>query len=239
MDFQKEYQQASEEAATQKWDKARLWAEHIVFCIASIEEIENPWYKKDTDPSTVYQLTLRFIDRDNVTHSVQTTYKVSPEMRILRGRFPAPWHNFKFTRYQTKAGSYGYELAQSSTDDSQCPWERYWLARKEADFTAGERINNNPPPTAQSLTNEYTDGVAEILDGYGFDTRDTEAKLAPITEKTQAAILRACSLMMATFNKRIDPGDFDRMTEGEGQQYLDTLRTQWLTESASKAKTSL
>jgi len=216
-DYNKAKQEAQEEAATDKWDKARLFYEKVTFCVRACEEQDNPWYDEIKNPApTLFSLGLAFMANGH-KQTISTTYKVTPEMRILLKKYPLPWHCMRFDRYQTKSGSYGYELAQVSTDDSRCPWEAALASMQQP---------------AQPSTLLLSGGVVEadpaeinaILLESGFDP----LAAVPITDATKRKIF-ALVAMLKSNGVIVTPADPDLMTEQEGKDFLSLIQPQVLT----------
>lgn len=231
-DFNQAKQEAAEEAASDKWDKARLFHEKIVFCIRSIEEIDNPWYdaSKATSAVSIFQLQLAFLWQGK-RNSIQTTYRVTPEMRIMVARHPAPWHNMTFSRYQTKQGGYGYELEQTTPDSAACAWERSFRETVKEVSGGGQML----------IAGDTVDGslveVNAILADMQFEPLAPEQQ-SPVSDETWQALTKG-SLLCKSLGVVIIPPERERCTEYDGQRLLVAMRREWASRSASQAKSQL
>jgi hypothetical protein len=236
MDFNKAKQEAAEEAATDKWDKARLFAERMTFCIRTIEEIDNPWFHDEKDPVSVYQLVIGFLVGGH-RQTAQTTYRITPEMRLLVGRHPAPWHNMRLSRYQTKGGSYGYELDQVTADDAVCAWER---AAKGAASTIGKPGQDGYMLSAGDVVEGSIQETSEALQSLGFEPVETIAPFesGPVSDETWQALTRASLLLKSTFNLVVIPPEREGLNDYDARVLLDSMRKQWAAQSVERAKTS-
>lgn len=230
-DFNQEKERAAAEVGkAAKWDKARMYYASIVFCLKGVEVINNPFKKKEDDPDLCYEFRLVFLDQQGRRQGFTTTYRIDPIFDHLLARFPRPWHNMTWRQYSTKSGSYGYELAQASTDADECCCWKMQKARMTEHAQQQEKALPAPAIAHVVTVPDTPEEIDAILAESGFEP-------VLITEATQQKLLKATSMMMQTYGVRVDPGDFATMTEAAGQRLLDNLRHQWAAQSAAKAKT--
>lgn len=233
-DFNKAKQEAEEEAGADKWDKARLFYEHVTFCIRSIEETDNPWYdNKETSPLSIFQMQIAFLWQGH-RNSIRQSYRVTQDMRLMVARHPTPWHNMTFSRYQTKQGSYGYNLTQVTPDTSLCPWERSFkeVAPAPQRLIAGDTVEGSLD--FSSVTKEE---VNSILQDMGFEPVAPEVNV-PVSDDTWQALTKG-SLLCKSLGVVIIPPEREVLTEYAGQQLLVAMRREWASRSASQAKSQL
>ena len=246
-DFNQAAEEAATEAAADKWDKARLYHERVVFCIRTIEEGDNPFFDatKDNSPPTIFQMVIGFV-WDGRKNSIQQTYRVTPEMRILVRNHPRPWHNMTFARYQTKTGSYGYELKQVTKDSSACLWERAHVQAGSVRVAAPAPLQIEPGNVVEAMTTAVhaatTDAeqIDAILTGMGFEPS------GPATDAQKRQILAYTASLKANSGIAVNPGNLDEMNEAEAALLLAELepqmqaqRQRWIQASVGKAKSTL
>lgn len=227
--------QSSEKASADNgiWTKERFASEKVVLCFRGADVVDSQYGMQWE--VRVFALAGKHRISQKVWFASTMGSKDLPATKwddLFSGCSEWPEHNvlLAFNAYK-KDGSpdlqKGYHLEFLERTTGQCPCAQFRILSEPK--VAALPAPTSRPSALEQDTDTYVDGVAEILDGYGF-----EPEPAPLTEQTKHKLLLASASLKATYGVIVDPGDIDTMTESAGQQRLLALRQQW--QSASVAQ---
>lgn len=214
------------------YDKKRLAAEHITLCLRAADLVDNTFQKGTFQWEVPYfavaggkRLTgkLWFVSTTHDEKQLPTSWDV-----LFGNTTDWPGHNIQIEFNAHNADGTpniqkGYHFNFLNVADSECPCRFFKVLREPTQAELEATVHVALPPARD----------ADTYSPEGVNYAD------PISPATQAKLLKAASSMMQRDGTRIDPGNFESMTEGDGQRRLDTLRAQWLAGSAGQVKSAL
>ena len=228
--LQEQEKQRKEEAG---WNNERFALNQVIFCIRSIDLVTSPFGKHG---ELQYELQVWFVwEKKKQTakqwfSSNEHDADLEPTYydKLFRRGIDWPAHNFQLAYNVPGDKTKGYHFVWMERNNADCPCSAFKSVRVT-------EVAGQLPAGPVNLS--HLDATAieseSVLTGEGFEPSP------PATEEQKTALLKASTLMMSTFGKRIDPGDLDTITSAQAEQRLIEMRLQWASESATKAKSAL